>query len=91
MRLIGGFCVRKILDETIAIPTQEAAHRLSGLVSMNETGELLFQLLQTSQTKESLVKALMDNYEIDEQTAEADVTTYVAVLQENHLLEDESV
>ena len=57
MRLIGGFCVHKVLDETVAVPTQEAAHRLSGLVSMNETGEFLFQLLQTTQTKESLVQA----------------------------------
>lgn len=88
MQLVGGFCVRKILDEIIAIPTQEAAHRFSGLVSMNETGEFLFELLQTSQTKESLVKALMDNYEIDEQTAEADIATFVEILQENHLLEE---
>lgn len=91
MRLIEGFCIRRIIDETIAVPTREAAHRLSGLVSMNETGEFLFQLLQTSQTKESLVKALMENYDTDQQTAEADVTAFVAILQENHLLEEDPV
>ena len=88
MQLIGGFCVRKILDETVAIPTQEAAHRLSGLVAMNETGEFLFELLQTKQTEETLVKALLDNYEIDAQTAEEDVKAFLKVLEENNLLEE---
>lgn len=86
MQLVGGFCVRTILDETVAIPTEEAAHRLSGLVSMNETGQFLFQLLQTRQTKESLVAALLDNYEIDEQTANTDVEAFLKVLQDNDLL-----
>ena len=87
MQIVNGFCIRKILDETVAVPTQEAAHRLSGLVSMNETGEFLFQLLQTEQTKESLVEAMLANYEIDEETATADVEDFVKILQENDLLE----
>lgn len=91
MQLIEGFYIRKILDETVAIPTQDAAHRLSGLVSMNETGEFLFQLLQTPQTKESLIQALLDNYETDARTAEADVTAFIERLSENHLLKEENV
>lgn len=87
MQIVNGFCIRKILDETVAVPTQEAAHRLSGLVSMNETGEFLFQLLQSKQTKESLVEALLENYEIDKETATADVESFVKILQENNLLE----
>lgn len=87
MQIVNGFCIRKILDETVAVPIQEAAHRLSGLVSMNETGEFLFQLLQSKQTKESLVEALLENYEIDKETATADVESFVKILQENNLLE----
>ena len=77
LKLVSGFCVRKILDETIAIPTQEAAHHLSGLVSMNETGEFLFQLLQMPQTKKSLVEAMLEEYEVDEETAEKDVEAFL--------------
>lgn len=86
MRLIAGFCVRKILGETIAIPTQEAAHHLSGIASMNETGEFLFELLQKEQTIDSLAEALMEDYEVDRQTAEADVREFVDVLEKNHVL-----
>lgn len=86
MRLITGFCVRNILGETIAIPSQEAARRLSGLASLNETGEFLFRQLENDQTEQSLVKALTENYEIDVQTATADVHAFIQALQENNLL-----
>lgn len=88
MKLVSGFCVRRILDETVAVPTQEAAHRLSGLIAMNETGEFLFQLLQSTQTKESLVRALLENYETDETTAERDVTAFLEILRKDGLLEE---
>ena len=88
MRIVAGFCVRKIMHETIAIPTQEAARCLSGLVSMNGTGRFLFELLQTEQTKESLVEALLEQYDVDAVTAEADVDAFVEVVRANGLLEE---
>lgn len=87
MRLISGFCVRKILDETVIIPTQEAARCLSGLASVNETGEFLFDLLQREQTRDCLIQALLETYEVDVQTAAGDVDAFVKELRENHLLE----
>lgn len=86
MRLISGFCLRNILGETIAVPSQEAARQLSGLASLNETGEFLFRLLETEQTNQSLIKALTDNYEVDVQTATADVHSFVQILRDNNLL-----
>lgn len=90
MKLVSGFCVRKVLDETIAIPTQEAAHCLSGLASMNETGEFLFELLQTEQTFDTLVNALVETYEVDEATAKRDVEIFVQILRENRMLVEEA-
>ena len=86
MRLISGFCLRNILGETIAVPSQEAARQLSGLASLNETGEFLFRLLESEQTDQSLIKALTDNYEVDVQTATADVHSFVQILRDNNLL-----
>lgn len=86
MRLVEGFCIREILDETVAIPTQNAAHRLSGLVAMNETGKFLFQLLQSEQSEETLIAKLIENYEIDIETAKKDIKTLICTLRENQLL-----
>ena len=88
MKLVEGFCIRKILDETVIIPTGKAAHCLSGLISVNDTGEFLFELLQTEQTMESLVAALLEEFEVEKETAEADVEAFVKVLIENGMLEE---
>lgn len=86
MRLISGFTVRNILGETIAVPSQEAARQLSGLASLNETGGFLFHLLETEQTEDTLITAMTDKYDVDDQTAAADVQSFLQILRENHLL-----
>lgn len=88
MKLVEGFCIRKILDETVIIPTGKAAHCLSGLISVNETGEFLFELLQTDQTMDSLVAAMLEEFKVEKETAEADVDVFVKVLIENDMLEE---
>lgn len=88
MHIVPGFLVREIAGETIAIPSEEAAHRISGLIALNSTGKFLFDLLQTEQTQENLVSALMDTYDVDFATAQADVTEFLALLQEHNMLAD---
>lgn len=86
MQIIPGFCVREILDEIVAIPTGAAALRFSGVISLNELGKFLFALLQQEQTPESLVAAVTDSYDVDEQTARADVEDFLRSLREKKLL-----
>lgn len=86
MHITPGFVVRKIAGETIAIPSGAAARELSGLLALNGSGEFLFGLLQSEQTAESLVQAMLDTYEIDLDTARADVAEFLDILRENGIL-----
>ncbi len=86
MRISAGFCLRELLGEYIAVPTGAAAAQLSGLVSLNESGAFLFRLLEQEQTEEKLVDALLQEYEIDRPTAQADVRTFLKVMRDNELL-----
>ena len=65
MRIVSGFIIRQIAGETVAIPSGASAQLLSGLVALNGSAQLLFQLLQTEQTADTLVHAITDSYEID--------------------------
>lgn len=87
MKLVEGFCIRKILDDTVIIPTGKAAHCLSGLIGVNETGEFLFELLQSEQTMDSLLAALLEEFDVEVDVAKADVEAFVNVLVENEMLE----
>ena len=86
MRVVSGFVVRQIAGETIAIPTGAAARELSGLIALNGSGKTLFELLQTEQTQEALAQALLDSYEVDAATAQADVAEFLDILRSNGVL-----
>ena len=86
MHLVPGFVVRQIAGETVAIPAGAAARALSGLLALNGSGKLLFELLQSPQSEETLVQALLEQYETDETTARADVAEFLRTLRENGVL-----
>jgi len=86
MRIVPGFVLREIVGETVAIPTGDAVYRLSGLAALNESGKLLFELLQTEQTEQTLAQGLMQTYEVDEQTAAEDVAEFLEILRQNRML-----
>ena len=89
MHLVEGFVLRKTLDEWIAVPCGQSALRMSGLVSMNETGAFLFSALQQEHTEDTLRRLLLDNYDTDEETAAQDVRYFVEYLRQNDLLVEE--
>lgn len=86
MHVLSGFVVREIADETIAIPSGDAAKSLSGLLALNESGKLLFELLQSEQTEASLVEALLNEFDIDFATAQADVAEFLDILRSSGVL-----
>lgn len=86
MHIVSGFHVRQILDEMIAVPTGDAGKVFSGIVSLNELGGFLFELLREEQTEETLVRAVLDEYEVDPGTALADVREFLANLRVSGLL-----
>lgn len=86
MHVISGFIVRQIAGETIAIPAGPAARELSGLLALGGSGQFLFNLLQTEQTEDSLVQAVLETYEIDEATVRADIAEFLEILRSNGVL-----
>ena len=46
------------------------------------------QRLKTEQTEESIVKAMMDKYEVDEATVKADVNELLNLLKSKNLIEE---
>ena len=86
MRVVDGFHVRQILDEVIAVPAGDAGKVFSGIISLNEIGRFLFEALRTEQTEDSLVRAVLEEYEVDPETARADVREFLEHLRKAELL-----
>ncbi len=88
MKIVDGFAVREVAGKSVAIAVGGKASSLGGMIALNETGKLLFYLLMEGTTKEKMVAALTEAYEIDEKTAEADVSAFLAPLYEANLIEE---
>lgn len=86
MKILEGFCLREVLGEKIAVPTGPVAAKLSGIAAMNETGEFIFNLLQTEQTEETLLAALLAEYDVSEEEARKDLKELLEIFRHHGLL-----
>ena len=86
MRIMEGFHLRQIAGETIAVPSGQVATKLSGLAVLNETAHFLFNLLQSEQSEESLVEAMLNEYDTDRETALCDIRAFISDLREAGVL-----
>lgn len=89
MRLKRGFVSSKAGEDYVAVATGEASKNFNGLIRNNATASFLFEQLQKETSEEELVQALLARYEVEEEIARNDVSTFVEKLQKEHLLESE--
>lgn len=88
MKAIQGVILREIAGEHLLIPTGQAALRIHGMVNLSESGLVLWNKLQSDCTEQVLVDALLAEYEVERETAAADVRDFVAQMVDVGLLED---
>ena len=86
MKLKKGLKLRKLGGEYMVAPTGAAAKELHGVIRLNEVGAFLWDKLQKEQSEESLISAILDEYEIDTKTAESDVENFLKAIREAGLL-----
>lgn len=72
---------REIDSDIVILDGRDATY-----LTLNGSGALLWRLLATDATREELVEALLENYEVDHLTATADIDAFLATLSEQGLL-----
>ncbi|MCD7802900.1 MAG: PqqD family protein [Clostridiales bacterium] len=80
------FMLREIAGETLVIPVNEAAVHFQGIMSLNESGKLLWDRLQEDATEADLVTALLDVYDTSPEIAKQDVSVFLNQLREQNIL-----
>ncbi len=86
MRVTDQLTLRQIAGEHILIPVGEFANSFRGIMSLNGSGLLLWELLQQDRTEEELVAAVLDAYDVDAQTAAKDVGEFLTMLEQAKVL-----
>ena len=86
MKLKYDFAVREIVGEYIMVPLGAAALKFSGMISTSETGATLAEALKEHVTRQELLQQLLEQYDIDEATAAADLDLFLDQLRQLDLL-----
>lgn len=89
MKRNTDFMLRDIAGEVILVPTGAATQQFNGMITLNEVAAFIWKNLDESETKEILVDKIMDEFEVDRETAMRDVIGFVSVLYERGLVLDE--
>lgn len=87
MKLKEGIVLGSVDGENFAIATGKAMKNFNGVIHNNKTAAYIFELLQTEQTEDSLVDAMLEKYDVDEATAREDVREIINIIKDAGVLD----
>lgn len=81
MKINKEMTLREIAGENILVPGANAVLDLNGLFVVTETGALIWKLLPKVENEQEIVEKILEEYEIDEDTAKKDVSEFLGKLR----------
>lgn len=87
MKIKDNYILKKIAGSYVVVPVRTRTVDFSGIIKLSESGAFLWKLLEKGCDREELVARLLEEYEVDEPVAAADVDRFVNKLREADLLE----
>lgn len=80
MRIAKEFILRDIAGECVLVPTGATTQEFNGLITMTDTARFIWENLEKVDSLEELVQKLLEEYEIDEETAKNDAVAFISEL-----------
>lgn len=81
MKRRPDYILREVADTTVIIPVGKAAVEFPGMISVNEMGKQIWELLREERTEDEIVAWICARYETDLQQARADTAAFLRRLE----------
>ena len=85
MKLKEGFIMRDVAGHTVVLPTGDDLD-MNMMITLNDTGKFLWSHLESEITRDELVTAVLNEYDVQEPVAAAAVDGFIARLKEHAFL-----
>ena len=89
MKLKNGFVKRKMADCYVLVPLEDRIIDFKGMLTLNETGAFLIDKLIEGTTVDAMLDGLINEYDIDNETAMKDIENFLEIVNRENLLEEE--
>ena len=64
MKILSGYMLREVGGESIVVPVGSRTVDLRGIIKLNDTAAFLWEKLQDKCTRQELVSAMLDEYDV---------------------------
>ena len=88
MKIKKGFVLEPVGGAYIAVAVGNEATNVNALIRMNSTGAFLWELLEKEQTAETLLAAMLQEYDVPEEIAARDIAAFLGKLKDAGLVEE---
>jgi len=86
MKIKDGFLLREIAGTQIVVPIAERVIEFKGMMTLNDHGLFVWNMLQNECTFEDILKSILEEYDVDVETAKADLEEFLAHVRKNGAL-----
>lgn len=86
MRIKEGFITRKINDFYAVVPINKKVLDFSGMMTLNASGKVLYDLLLNDISVDELIAQMRDLYDVSQEQAKKDIELFIKKLEDHDLL-----
>lgn len=86
MKVEKEFVLREIAGDYIIIPTGKTVLDFNGLITVNEVGASLWNMLQEEVSLDDLVNGILNEYDVEEEIAREDIQEFLTSLETGGIL-----
>ena len=88
MKIRAGFIKRDVGGRAMVVATGELSKEFKAMITLNETGKFIWELLEKETTKEEIVNKLLEAcVDAERAQVEIDVEKFLNKLKEDNILE----
>lgn len=86
MKIKGEFALKKLADFYVVVPVGESINKYNCMITLNESGALLWKALESGSDFVELKEVLTSEYSVDEVQAEKDVLVFLEQLKKADII-----
>lgn len=87
MKFKGKFVLKKLSVFYAVVPVDDSVNKFNCMITLNESGALLWETLGLGADEKGLVSVIKGEYNIDDATAEKDVSVFLEKLKTADIIE----
>ena len=87
MKISEDFVLRRVANLWMVLPLKTDTVDFNGMVRLNDSGAMLWKLLEQGASREELLQAMTEQYNVSREQAAQDLEEFIGILNQAGCLE----